>query len=197
MPHPRIRYTRAASAHAGRRESRRNMPRIRIPALILAILALTACAPSQSAIQTAIAGTQSAQAAVPTQAAKPLYIPTPDANLPLTPPPPLAYAVIEAFKSAGLEAEGARPVTASDYGMAPYLCTGLRFLIPSLGPDNGGRLFVCNNPDDLEALKGYYQSMGEKGSEFFSWIFVKGTILLQINGSLPEPAALKYEDAIP
>src|SRR3972149_2752676 len=45
--------------------------------------------------------------------------------------------VVAAFKMANLEAERARPMTKDDYGAAPYVCTGTRFLIPSLGEEAG------------------------------------------------------------
>jgi hypothetical protein len=170
---------------------------IRIPAPILLILALAACAPSQSAIQTAIAGTLSARTAVPTPALNLHSILTPGAPPNLPTPPALVYTVIAAFKSAGLEAEEARPLTIDDYGNAPYLCAGLRFLIPSLGVGNGGRLFVCTNPGEQTALAGYYQSLAKTGPEYFSWVYVRGSIVLQINGTLPETAAQKYEAALP
>jgi hypothetical protein len=169
----------------------------RIPALILVILALAACTPSQAALQTAVAGTLSARTAVPTPALNLHSILTPGAPPALSPPPALAYSVIAAFKSAGLEAEQARPLTTEDYGNAPYLCAGLRFFIPSLGAGNGGRLFVCNNPGEQAALAGYYQNLGKTGAAYFSWVYIKGTLLLQINGALPEASALKYEGAIP
>jgi hypothetical protein len=49
--------------------------------------------------------------------------------------------ILAAFRAAGLEAESARAMTRDDYGLAPLLGTGYRFLIPSLCPDCGGRLY--------------------------------------------------------
>ena len=105
--------------------------------------------------------------------------------------------VVAAFKGAGLEAESTRSMTKEDYGLAPYVCTGTRFLIPSLGPDNGGRIFICDNEEDRDALSNYYIEMGKSSAMFFSWVFVKGDVVVQINGDLPEDIALKYEAAIP
>jgi hypothetical protein len=105
--------------------------------------------------------------------------------------------VVTAFKNAGLEAEGSYPMTNDDYGPAPYVCTGTRFLIPSIGADNGGRIFICENAEDLASLKNYYDELGKSSALFFSWTFAKGNVLVQINGDLPEDKARQYEAAIP
>lgn len=105
--------------------------------------------------------------------------------------------VVAAFKAVGLEAENISAMTADNYGPAPYVCTGTRFLIPSLGIDNGGRIFVCDNTKDRDALENYYKKMGESSALFFSWVFVKNNIVVQINGDLPEDKARQYEAAIP
>ncbi len=105
--------------------------------------------------------------------------------------------VVAAFKAAGLEAETPYEMTKDDYGPAPYLCTGTRFLIPSLGEDAGGRIFICDNTEDRDAIKNYYDKMGETSALFFSWAFAKGDVMVQINGDLPEDKARQYEAAIP
>lgn len=104
--------------------------------------------------------------------------------------------VITAFKDAGLEAEDTRALTKDDYGVAPYVCTGTRFFIPSLGADRGGRLFVCDNDKDRDSLNTYYTEMGKASAALFSWVFVKGNVLVQINGNVPEETARKYETAL-
>ena len=38
--------------------------------------------------------------------------------------------------------------------------------------------------------------MGKSSALFFSWVFVKDRIVVQINGDLPEDAARKYEAAL-
>lgn len=107
-----------------------------------------------------------------------------------------AQQVVAQLKAAGLEVENPQPMTKDDYGPAPFLCEGQRFLIPSLGTNKGGRLFVCPNTGDVDKLKTYYQKLGEASAVFFSWTFNKGNVLVQINGELPEPQARKYEAAI-
>ena len=106
-------------------------------------------------------------------------------------------AVIAAFRTVGLEAEDARPLTKDDYGMAPMLATaGRRFYIPSLGPDNGGRIFAFANQADLETTRKYYVEMGRASAMLFSWTFARANILIQINGDLPEDQARKYEKVL-
>ncbi|MCA9872607.1 MAG: hypothetical protein KC441_03105 [Anaerolineales bacterium] len=104
--------------------------------------------------------------------------------------------VISAFRAAGLEAENAQPLTRDDYGAAPYVGQGVRFLIPSLCADCGGRVFALDNQKDLESVKTYYDALGESNALFFSWTFAKDNILVQINGDLDETTARQYETAL-
>jgi hypothetical protein len=39
--------------------------------------------------------------------------------------------------------------------------------------------------------------MGKASAAFFSWVFVKGDVVVQINGDLSEDKARQYEAAIP
>ena len=105
--------------------------------------------------------------------------------------------VIKSFKDAGLEAENTRPMTKDDYGIAPFVCEGTRFFIPSLGADNGGRIFICENTEDRDALVNYYTELGRASAIAFSWVFTKDNVVVQINGDLPEAAARQYEAALP
>ncbi len=100
------------------------------------------------------------------------------------------------FKAVGLEAENVRPLTKDDYGLAPFVGSGVRFLIPSLCEDCGGRIFQVDNADDLARLKAYYDDLSKVSAAFFSWVFVRGGTLVQINGDLPEERARNYESAL-
>lgn len=174
---------------------------------VLLIILLAACSPaipSADLIQTAIAQTQAA--ITPSATPAPTFTPTVTSSPTLTLTPTLiptadlqaaAQAVIAAFKNAGLEAENPSHVEAKDYGLAPYVCYGERFLIPSLGADSGGRVFICNDPADQAALADFYNSLAKSSAIFFSWVFTKGNVLVQINGELPEATARQYEAAIP
>lgn len=105
--------------------------------------------------------------------------------------------VIDAFHAAGLEAEGVRPLEPADYGAAPLVADeGVRFLIPSLGEDRGGRVFNFDTPEELAAMKAYYETLGESNALFFSWVFTRDNILVQITGGLDEAIARQYEAAL-
>lgn len=105
--------------------------------------------------------------------------------------------VVDAFKQAGLECENTRAMTKEDYGMAPMSAKeGTRFFIPSLGADNGGRIMSFVSKDDLTKTKDFYEKMGKESAMFFSWVFAKDNILVQINGNLKEDKAKQYEAAL-
>lgn len=105
--------------------------------------------------------------------------------------------LIVQLQAAGLEALDPRDMTKDDYGLGPYVATGVHFLIPSLCVECGGRAFV-GDPDDIEALRHYYTSMGESSALLFSWVFVSpdGRALLQLNGDLSEEQAGQYQTVI-
>jgi hypothetical protein len=73
---------------------------------------------------------------------------------------------------------------------------GTRFFIPSLGPDNGGRIMSFDNQEDLQDTKEFYDKMGREMAALFSWTFEHKNILVQINGDLPEDKARRYEAAL-
>lgn len=107
--------------------------------------------------------------------------------------------VIAAFKAAGLEAENATPI---NYGLAPFVCHGTRFVIPSLGKDGigldrGGRVFTCDSQDDLTKLRDYYVKIGQISAAFASHLYAKGPVLVQIDNQLDKAKADKYGAAIP
>jgi hypothetical protein len=84
-------------------------------------------------------------------------------------------------------------MTKEDYGLVPQgICPGVRFFVPSLGRDNGGRLFECRNNDLATAVEKFYTDMG-KSALLFSWAFMRENIVVQINGDLPEAKARQYE----
>ena len=105
--------------------------------------------------------------------------------------------VISAFKAAGLEAENPSPMTKDDYGVGPYVCTGTHFFTPSIDATAGGRVFICDNDKDRDAIAGYYTELGKASALFFSWVFIKDNVVVQLNGDLPEDKAKQYQAAIP
>lgn len=107
-------------------------------------------------------------------------------------------AILSKFTAAGLEAEAPTKMQAADYGPAPLLCQegARRFLTPSLGPDNGGRLFVCGDAADAGKLKAYYDELGKASALFHSWTYQKGGVLVQLNGELEQAKADAYGKVI-
>lgn len=103
---------------------------------------------------------------------------------------------IAALQASGLECTSPRAMTAQDYGLAPMGKTGIRFLIPSLGGDAGGRLIAFEDKAQLDKARTYYVELGKGSAAFFSWVYVRDNLLLQINGKLPEAQAKAYEAAL-
>ena len=79
--------------------------------------------------------------------------------------------IIEAFKSAGLEAENHLILNKRVW---KYKRRRKRILIPSLGENAGGRIFKFGNETDLQQAKSYYDELGNAGSMFFSHTYSKG-----------------------
>lgn len=101
-----------------------------------------------------------------------------------------------AFKTAGLEFANPRPMTNEDYGNVPRVAKeGLRFFLPSLGGQKGGRVYSFSTATDLQTVRQYYES-GQSGAAAKPWIFVKDNILVQISGDLPESRANQYKNAL-
>jgi hypothetical protein len=108
--------------------------------------------------------------------------------------------VVTKLKDAGLEAESPTEIkTKEDYGVAPMLpIDGKRILVPSLGEDAGGRIFIFDNKDDLRKMKAYYDEMGKASGLLFSWTASNEDklVLLQMNGDMEEGQFKKYEEAL-
>lgn len=104
---------------------------------------------------------------------------------------------LAALHSAKLEAENARPMIAGDYGLAPMRAKeGRRFFLPSLCEDCGGRILSFATQADLNAMKAFYEEQAKQSAAFFSWVFVKDNLLLQLNGELPKDKAEAYNTAL-
>jgi hypothetical protein len=69
----------------------------------------------------------------------------------------------------------------------------VRFLIPSLCPDCGGRAFV-GSVEEIQQISAYYNILSQASAAFFSWVFISpdGRAMIQINGDLPEEQANRY-----
>lgn len=104
--------------------------------------------------------------------------------------------VIAAFVAAGLEAEGARPMTRDDYGAAPEVGAGVRFLIPSLGADKGGRVIVVPDAGERARLVSFYRDLGAQSALLASHVFEAGAVVVQLNGDLADDVAAGYDAAL-
>lgn len=177
--------------------------------VVLVIAILTACSPVQQTVevtrvipQTVVVTLIAPQTVIVTQIVEVTSTPEPPTSTP-EPSPTVSFQkwtstdVVEAFKSASLEAENTRPMTKDDYGAAPMRAIeGTRFIVPSICPDCGGRIMSFSNQEDLDLTKAYYEELGKNSAILFSWVFVKDNILVQINGNLSEEKAKQYELAL-
>ena len=77
--------------------------------------------------------------------------------------PPGSAEVVQAFRDAGLEVGESNPVEQEPgWEERPVPRTyeeATRFLIPSLGADAGGRVFVFGSEADLRAVRGFYEGL--------------------------------------
>lgn len=176
--------------------------------LIIVAILLAACSPAQPLIT----NTEPAAApAVPTASPYPTFTPPPP--LPTYTPYPTytpvlptstpsfelftTDQVVAVLKTANLEVESPTAMEPKDYGMAPMTATsGIHFLVPSVCPDCGGRIMSFANSSDRDAVKAYYDALGKSSAAFFSWVFIRENILIQINGELPKAKADLYQAAL-
>lgn len=102
--------------------------------------------------------------------------------------------IIEQFKSDGLEIGEVTDLDDSEYGNTRE--EGKRILVPSLGEDAGGRLFIFKDEDGLKEAKKYYDDLGDAGSMFYSHTYQNGLILLQMNGDMSDEEFEKFKASI-
>ncbi|MEV2911396.1 hypothetical protein ABNF65_23005, partial [Paenibacillus larvae] len=108
-----------------------------------------------------------------------------------------AQQLAEKFKQEGLEVGDIKKMEAPDYGPAPKTAKeGVRILVPSLGEDDGGRLFTFDSKEDLEKLKSYYDKLGKEMGFLYSHTYAKGDFLLQMNGKMNEDQFKKYREVM-
>jgi hypothetical protein len=108
---------------------------------------------------------------------------------------PSSEEVVLAFKEQGLEVGAFYPFTSP--GLVPQTYTeATRFEIPSLGPDEGGRVFVFESREDLAIVREYYTGLGEASPLFYSHVYEDGRVLVQISGELPKMEADRYGEVL-
>ncbi|MEQ6357754.1 hypothetical protein ABNX05_24420 [Lysinibacillus sp. M3] len=98
--------------------------------------------------------------------------------------------VLEHFKKDGLELGEVSELPKDEFGNIRK--EGKRVLIPSLGDDSGGRLFLFDNEENLKKAKSYYDELGNSGPLFYSHTHQSGLFLLQMNGDMEDNEFAKY-----
>src|SRR5215210_1366212 len=101
--------------------------------------------------------------------------------------------VVQAFRDAGLEVGESYPVEQEPgWDERPVPRTyeeATRFLVPSLGADAGGRVFVFGSEEDLRAVRGFYEDLASSERPY---VYDEGLVLVQISNHLPEGEAERY-----
>jgi hypothetical protein len=104
--------------------------------------------------------------------------------------------VVDAFLAAGLECDSPQALLVDD-GVAPFVAReATRFAMPSVCDGCSGRIYSFFDQSELENARRYYVDLGNQDSQFFSWIYTRDNILVQLNGQLPEDQALRYRRAL-
>ena len=104
--------------------------------------------------------------------------------------------VVNAFWDAGLECEDPQPLAVDD-GTAPFIAEeATRFMLPSVCDGCSGRIYSFSNQAQLDRARDYYIGLGEQDPQYFSWIYVRENILVQLNGRMPEERARLYRQAL-
>ncbi len=104
---------------------------------------------------------------------------------------------VTAFKRAGLEAENIIPMTTADFiHMPEQPIAGIRFFIPSAGQGIGGKILAFETLRELEAVRTYYNELGQSDPMFSSRIFVNQNLILQLDRDVPDNQAALYERAL-
>ncbi len=98
--------------------------------------------------------------------------------------------VIKYFKEDGLELGEVSDLPNDEFGNIRK--EGKRILIPSLGVDSGGRLFLFDSEENLQKAKSYYDELGNSGPMFYSHTHQSGLFLIQMNGDMEDNEFAKY-----
>lgn len=98
--------------------------------------------------------------------------------------------VIKFFKDDNLELGEVSDLPNDEFGNIRK--EGKRLLVPSLGADAGGRLFLFDNEENLKKAKSYYDELGNNGPMFYSHTHQSGLFLIQMNGDMEDNEFAKY-----
>jgi hypothetical protein len=106
---------------------------------------------------------------------------------------------LHAFQAAGLDYETLRlSKDERDVFSAYTAVTSVQFVIPAQGDSTRARgvIFSFQTESELQMVKEYYTRLGNMLPSYKSWLFVKGNLLLQINGEVPQAIAEQYGAAL-
>jgi len=104
--------------------------------------------------------------------------------------------VVNAFLDAGLECADPQPLVVND-GTAPFIADeATRFMLPSICDGCSGRIYSFSDQSQLDQARNYYIGLGEQDPQYFSWLYVRDNILVQLNGRMPEEQARLYRQAL-
>lgn len=98
--------------------------------------------------------------------------------------------VISAFKSDNLEVGEVSDLANDEFGNTRL--EGKRIIIPSLGDDSGGRLFLFDNEEDLTQAKSYYDELSNSSPMLYSHTHQSDLFLFQMNGDMSDEDFAKY-----
>lgn len=105
--------------------------------------------------------------------------------------------VIQLFKNAGLEAEKPVIQTAEDLDILPFVSSKVvRVTMPSIGEEQGLRIFMFDDKKTVEVAKAYFDELGKASEMFATWTAVNGNVLIQLSGGVKEEDFKKYEAAL-
>ena len=111
--------------------------------------------------------------------------------------PPGSADVVQGFQDSGLEIGGSYPVE-QEPGWEERLVPrtyeeATRFLVPSLGGDAGGRVFIFGSEEDLRAVRDFYEDLEPSTRPY---VYVEGLVLVQVSSQLPEGEAERYSTVL-
>jgi hypothetical protein len=116
---------------------------------------------------------------------------------------PSSEEVVQAFEDEGLSVGQSYPVDeepgAKNSPLPKTYIEGTRFEIPAMGKNEGGRVFVFEDEEDLDVLERYYEEVENMpifGPSLRSHLYQEGLVLLQINGELPKTQADRYGEVL-
>jgi hypothetical protein len=116
---------------------------------------------------------------------------------PLTPAPVIsAQRVVDAFAATGL-ATLATPMSRVDYGKAPFVCKGLKFVLPATEPPALGRAFYCARKADGERLERYYTALSKSRPAQAVNVLTQRPFVVVLDGVLSTELVEKYRAALP